>query len=206
MANMADEPGIVRVRIFDSGGRDQLFDSALRGRRHRQQRRRSLLRVPRTVQALGAPETSGPLPHLPHATEHAYSASSLPSRTSLPVPMPPATRIPPASRFSECSTPTSRSPRPTPAWPERRRMLAYTGVALLLVVVLSGSSSGWLCATTRALEAGTKRVARANLGTRFPFIPTTKSATWRSHSIRMSAGCNSRMRRSPPGRRPWKTG
>ena len=34
MINMADQPGMVRVRIMNSGRRDQLFDRALRSRQH----------------------------------------------------------------------------------------------------------------------------------------------------------------------------
>jgi two-component system NtrC family sensor kinase len=52
---------------------------------------------------------------------------------------------------------------------ERRAMLAYTGVALLLVVMLSGLFI-WMVVRNplRALEAGTKRVAKGELGVQIP--------------------------------------
>jgi len=52
---------------------------------------------------------------------------------------------------------------------ERRTMLAYTGVALMLVVILSGLFI-WLVVRNplRALQAGTKRVAKGELGVQIP--------------------------------------
>lgn len=52
---------------------------------------------------------------------------------------------------------------------ERRALLAYTGIALLLVVFLSGLFI-WVVVRNplRALEAGTKRVAQGELGVQIP--------------------------------------
>src|SRR5664279_4751699 len=52
---------------------------------------------------------------------------------------------------------------------ERRTMLAYTGVALMLVVILSGLFI-WLVVRNplRALQTGTKRVAKGELGVQIP--------------------------------------
>ena len=133
MATMADEPGMVRVRIFDHEGRISYSTVPAKSAT-------SSIRTPRP--ATGATrsrsrwpaEPSRPLPHLSRPTAGSESSpSSRRSRTSRPARTRSAMPIPPASRFSACSIRNLSLAKADAQLAEStQRMLVYTLIAMLL--------------------------------------------------------------------------
>ena len=83
MANMADQPGIVRVRILNSEGVISYSTLTSEVGAHGQQGRRSMLRLSRAIPAADLLKRSDRFPHLSQRRAAVFSASLLPSRTSL---------------------------------------------------------------------------------------------------------------------------
>ena len=169
MANMADQPGIVRVRIMNSegvisystlpsevGGAVNKDAEACYGC-HEQSKPLALLkrsdrfRVYRAgnSRVLGVITPIENQPACSNAACHAHPAS--------------------VQILGVLDTNLSLAKVDVSLAQERRTMLAYTGVALLLVVFLSGLFI-WVVVRNplRALKAGTERVAKGELGFHIP--------------------------------------
>ena len=119
MLNMADQPGVVRVRIMNPQGVISYSTAA------RRRLATPSIREPKPATAATRNRSHWPASTAPTASgciglmEAASLALSPPSRTSLRVPTQLAMRIQPASRSWVCSIPICRWPRLTRAWRKR---------------------------------------------------------------------------------------
>ena len=136
---MADEPGMVKVRILDPGRPGQLLHRSNGSQPRSRQDGRGLLWLPHPIAAAGAPESPRPLSHLSQwrrATSAGNYHSHRKSTQLLQRRMPRASRR--ASRFWACSTQIFRwRKRMSNLQVSSARMLYYTAGAMLIVAVLS---------------------------------------------------------------------
>jgi two-component system, NtrC family, sensor kinase len=169
MANMADQPGIVRVRILNSEGviSYSTLPSEVGGTVNKD-----------AESCYACHEQSKPLARLQQSDRFRvyHSGSSRVLGVITPIENQAscsnaACHAHPASVqiLGVLDTNLSLDRVDASLAQERRAMLAYTGVALLLVVFLSGLFI-WIVVRNplRALEAGTKRVAKGELGFQIP--------------------------------------
>ncbi len=116
ITTMANEPGVVRLRIIDQEGHISFSTDPKEVNRFVDKSAESCYACHAQAQPLTKLNRPDRLRIFRSDGSRAFWPSLRRSRTSRRAPTPPATRIPKASRFSASSTPTFLSPLRTRAW------------------------------------------------------------------------------------------